>query len=334
MPPSDLSSSPDHYLYAVDGGDAVFLPMDRAAYARSIFLDQRIQPAGDIPTRVPLADLPTPAPSPPAGWILHIAHCGSTLLARALDRPGGGLVLREPVALRQLGVEAANTPAADRPGRLGLVTASLARRYEPAAMTITKANVPVNFMAPDLLAPGNAAIFLHFPLVPYLLAILRSPNHRNWVRFITDELRPAITAHAGPSPDDEPGRAAILWLAQIRAFAAAIKGFPNSRSLDAETLFSAPGAVIAAAGALFGQPIPPAEIAAIIAGPLFATYSKNPALAFDNKARAARESALGLQLAPELTAARRLIDTRLGDFPLPTRLPLPLVPSLAGRDLL
>lgn len=310
--------------------------MDRDSYARSIFLDRRIVAAGENPHSVSLTSLPPLPTMLPAGWIFHVAHCGSTLLARALDRPGGGLVLREPLVLRQLGIEAANSTGRGWEARLQLAKALLARRYDSDAMTIIKANVPVNFMLPALVEgdPATPAIFLHFPLIPYLLAILRSPNHRNWVRYITDELRPGITSLAGPLPDDEAGRAAALWLAQMRAFSAAMAALSNSRSLDAEALFATPVPVVAAAAALFGQSADPAETTAIANGPLFATYSKNPTVAFDNAARTARESDLAGALAAELKNARRWIDSRLSCHPLPARLPRPLCPELPGRDLL
>src|SRR6478735_4694267 len=100
----DLYSSPDHFLHSFDNDAALFVPMDRAAYHRSIFLDDRISPAGDGVAPVPLAALTNVPPPRPTGWIFHVAHCGSTLLARALDTLGGNLVLREPLALRQAAV--------------------------------------------------------------------------------------------------------------------------------------------------------------------------------------------------------------------------------------
>ena len=108
---------------------------------------------------------------------------------------------------------------------------------------------------------------------------------------------------------------------------------PNSHSLDAETLFTAPAPVLAAATALFGQPASPAEIHAITTGPLFTTYSKNPALAFDNATRAAREAELAKTLAPELAIARQWLTPRLAAYPLPPRLPRPLVTGAPRRDL-
>ncbi|MFZ4688641.1 MAG: hypothetical protein ACOYLS_05340 [Polymorphobacter sp.] len=327
---------PDRYLFAFEGDGGIWLEMHRQAYRDSIFLDARIVPASETSTIVPLANMPAPSPALPCGWIFHIAHCGSTLLARALDRPSGGVVLREPFTLRQLGIEAATSRGGDWQQRLQLATALLGRRYDQAQMSIVKANVPVNFIIPDVLevALGAPAIFLHHGLADYLGAILRSPNHRNWLRGITTDLALAITAHAGAVPDDDAGRAAALWLAQLRCQMTALTTIPGGRSLDAETLFRMPDAVLAAAGELFGQRASDAEIASITSGALFATYSKNPAFAFDNVARLARQNALSVTLYPEISRARAWVADRLADFPLPSRLPHPLVADPLARDLL
>jgi len=45
----DLYSSPDHYLHSFDAERAIFVPMDRSAYHRSIFLDARISAAAGQP---------------------------------------------------------------------------------------------------------------------------------------------------------------------------------------------------------------------------------------------------------------------------------------------
>lgn len=336
--PPPLITTPDHYLFAFEADAAVFLEMDRAAYRRSIFLDDRILPTCETPTQVPVSTLATPGSTPASGWIFHVAHCGSTLLARALDRPEGGIVLREPFTLRQLGIEAANGAAADPAwqARLRIATTLLARRYAGGSASIIKANVPVNFMIPQILAaaPNASAILLHFPLADYLTAILRSPNHLAWLRNVTANLSPAIIAGAEALPEDDAERAAALWLAQMRCYAAALAQFPNTRSLDAETLFTSPRSVIAAAAVLFEQPMADAEIREIVAGPLFATYSKNPAFAFSNTARVERQATLANSLAPDIERARRWVIRQSDDFPLPVRLQRPLVADMPQRDLL
>ena len=294
---ADLYASPDHYLQSFEGDAALFVPMDRAAYHRSIFLDGRISPAGEGEMAVPVAALGGAPTSAATGWIFHIAHCGSTLLARALDDPAGNLVLREPLALRQMAL-------APEDGRLAIVLAMLGKRYDPARPTIVKANVPVNFLLPRLAAvDGQArAILLYCGLRDWLLAILRSDDHRGWLRRVTAQLAPWLGDLSAAS---DAGRGGTLWLAQMRAFADALARWPHARTLDAETFFAAPADVLPAAARLLGTPMTPRDVEAIVRGPLFATYSKNPGVAFDNTARLTRRTALEATLAGEIAEAER-----------------------------
>lgn len=296
----DLFASPDHYLHSFDGDGAIFVPMDRAAYQRSIFLDRRISPAAEGEMMLPLGALPPAMPaSKPTGWIFHVAHCGSTLLARALDKADGNLVLREPLSLRQSALFPDNR-------RLALVAAMLSKRYRADLPTIVKANVPVNFLLPELAAidPHAGAIFLYLGLEDYLAAILRSDNHRGWLENVTAQL----AAYLGDTSRlSHPERAALLWLAQMRAFATALDRMPNARALDAELFFADPAPVLEAAAACLGVPMAAGEAAAITQGPLFSTYSKNPTVAFDNAARLARKAEVEQALGGELDAAKAWI---------------------------
>lgn len=301
----ELYATPDHYLHSFDGDTAVFVPMDRAAYHRSIFLDGRISPAEDGELRVPVAALGV-APKPlPTAWIFHVAHCGSTLLARALDQIATNLVLREPLALRQSAIR-------PDPRRLALVAAMISKRYRADAATIVKANVPVNFLLPDLVAfdPQARAIFLHLGLRDYLLAILRSDNHREWLNRVTTQLAPYLGDLTGLS---DARRAAALWLAQMRAFAGAIGAMPHARSLNAELFFADPRSVLCAATAHVGVAMSDEAIDRCIAGPLFATYSKNPSMAFDNRARITRRGEIEPAIGAELAEAQAWVGGRGAD---------------------
>jgi hypothetical protein len=299
----DLFASPDHYLHSFEGDAAIFVPMDRAAYHRSIFLDGRISPAGIGAMRLPFGTLAGQGRRPsPTGWIFHVAHCGSTLLARALDRASANLVLREPLALRQVAL----TPDAER---LAVTLAMVSKRYRPDLPTIVKANVPVNFLLPELVAFDSSAraIFLHCGLRDYLLAILRNDKHRAWVRNVTGQLK-AQLGDLSALPDAIC--AAALWLAQMRAFAAAIAALPSARSLDAEDFFEAPREFLGLAARHLGVAMTDSEIQALVDGPLFSTYSKNPELPFDNAARVARRAELEVAIAPELEQAQNWIAAR------------------------
>lgn len=305
---ADLLASPNHYLHSFEVQDAVFVPMDRAAYQRSIFLDGRISPAGSGSMRVPLSTFAGRVPrAADTGCIFHVAHCGSTLLARALDTVDTNLVLREPLALRQAAL-------AGDAGVIALAAAGVSKRYRADLPTLLKANVPVNFVLPQLrgLFPQAPALFLYLNLRDYLLAILRSDDHRAWLRRVTLQL----AEHLGNLSQAQDGeRAAALWLAQIRAFAASTAQHPNSRSLDAERFFQEPQPVLQAAARLFSIPLDASALARITQGPLFTRYSKNPAQAFDNAARQARSQALLPQLAGEIASAEAWLARNGTDAP-------------------
>ncbi len=297
---ADLLASPDHYLHSFEGDTALFAPMSRAAYQRSIFLDGRILPARDGTMRLPLS--PFKGHVPPAAatsWIFHVAHCGSTLLARALDHLETNLVLREPLALRQIAL----APDADR---LALVSAMLSKRYRADLPNVVKANVPVNFLLPQLATqdPAARAILLYLDLPDYLMAILRSADHRAWLQRVTQQLAPHLGDVTGLSDAE---RAAALWLAQVRAFAVATTVMPHARSLNAECFFADPETTLAAAAVQLAVPMDEATVSAVIKGPLFASYSKNPTVAFNNVARLQRRQALAPSLAQEIAAAETWI---------------------------
>ncbi len=301
-----LFTSPDHYLHSWDGGNAVFVPMDRAAYQRSIFLDRRISPAGEGAMGVPGATLlQEPHKALQTGWIFHVAHCGSTLLARALDGLADNLVLREPLALRQQAF-------ADNPAQLALTLALLSKRYGGAGQTVIKANVPVNFLLSQIAAadPAAPAVFLHLSLSDYLLAILRSDNHRAWLRGVTQQL----AVHLGEIENLTDAKlAAALWLAMMRRFADAIDVMPNARSLDAEHFFSDPRQALEKVAKLYGMAATPAALDAVVSGPLFSTYSKNPAHAFDNAARLERRAAMAEVLGDEIAEAQNWVERNAPD---------------------
>jgi hypothetical protein len=328
-----ILKSPDQYLQSFDQADAVMFEMDRDAYARSIFLDRRIAAKSMDHKRTPRAALLDGLPAAPEpsriSYIFHIAHCGSTLLARALELKQENLVLREPYALRQLGVEAANRPGPDYERNVRLIRTLLARRYNPAGPVIVKANVPVNFMIPALMAPQSdqPAIFLHYGLEDYLLAILRSPMHRTWVQHVSNELAPGIEAVTGVRAGEESVAvaAARLWLAQVLLYDKALGDYSGARSLSAEALFEDPQAAIAAAFDLFGQSQSAETIAAIAASDLFQRYSKDPRHQFDNAQRVARRAKLKAELAAELEEARAWVAQAPASRRLPERLARPLV---------
>jgi len=324
-----LFENPDLFLHSFDEADAVFLEMDRDAYLRSIFTDRRISPKTANQHRVRCADLFARMESiqpAPVSYIFHIAHCGSTLLARALDLKDENLVCREPFSLRQLGVKAARGEEAAQLVRLARTM--LGRRYNSAGPVIVKANVPVNFMIQALMdpAPDQRAIFLYYALDDYLLAILRSAMHRGWVQHVSNELQPGIEVLTGPRGADESVAvmAARLWLTQMLQFQQALAAYPNARSLCAEDLFESASATLAASFSHFAPPQSAETIEAIVRSELFSRYSKDPKHQFDNAQRVERRGKLKVELAAELSEARAWVMRQPAARQLPQRLAKPL----------
>lgn len=330
--------TPEQHFFAFEGQQAAFFRMDRAAYHRSIFLDRRISALDPVPSVFPLAPLIDAArtfEAPSVGWIFHIAHCGSTLLARLIDRPQGALILREPPPLRQLGVSwASGTASADWSARLRLAHAMVARRFDTVRPTIVKANVPVNFILPQLreleeLAP---AILLYFTLEPYLLAVLRTPNHRAWVDRVTMQLGHSLEAAVGLGPTAVTAeRAAALWLAQMLMFDRSLHANPAARSLDAEALFASPAIVADAAASHFA--LPAARDDGDVTQ-LASHCSKDSSKPFDNAARRARQDRDRALLRHDLEIAWRWIEKAAATRDLPRHFERPLygpTPDLLER---
>lgn len=322
-------ASPELHLLTFDVDQALVTRMNAEAYFRSSFLDGgRVVTLDPQPQTIPLGPLLEAASEvkpEPVGWIFQIAHCGSTLLSRLIDQPEHSLVLREPPPLRQVAVmHARGSAPADWSARLRLAHAAAARRFEADLPTVVKANAPVNFMLPELsaLEPSATAILLHLPLADYVVAVLATPEHRQWVDRVTTMLEPAIRRATGVDAlGSTAERAAALWLAQMIAFQDQLAANPNAFSLDANHLFGDPAPVANAAAAHFGiAPLDPDGVAAAAS-----LNAKQPGQPYDDEARRERAKANAALLKDEIETARRWIDAAPASDRLSPRLGRPLI---------
>ena len=333
----DLFADPRWMLFSYEGDHVRFARMDRASFANSIFVDTRIQPADPQMVRVPLMALieridQAPPPPPGLGFIHHMAQMGSTLLARAIDLPGRNLVQREPLHLRQLGVAASAAGPEGPPliwrAMMRLSLTMLAKTFADGQPNVVKGNVPISLIAGDIdeIDPAQPLILMHYSLDDYLAAVLRTLDHQNWVRKVADEVAvgrdPAIGAIDTLGAAEQ---AAALWLAMVARFERVLGENPNARSLDANVLFDRPAETIVAAARHFGSPIERGAADEIAAGPLFATYGKDPSRAYDPQLRVERRAEAKQRLAPDIARARRWVEERAGQVELGAALPRPLL---------
>jgi hypothetical protein len=152
---------------------------------------------------------------------------------------------------------------------------------------IVKPSNIVNPLIPAMLAmrPDSRALLLHAPLDDYLASIARKGMWgRLWVRDLFGKLlREGMLAFLGIAPDQylsltDIQVAAAGWLAQHRQFDMLTRQFGGRvATLDSGTLVSRPQATLAALADLFDLRIDPAQIAAIVDGPVFARDAKTGA---------------------------------------------------------
>jgi hypothetical protein len=345
-----LLGQPDRFLLRFEGNDALLVEMNRRAYRDSIFCDtRRISRAGDKIEKIPwhaLADACDAAANPPRDifYVFHMAHCGSTLLARALDIENENIVYREPEALKQLGMAAAATFFPDdAPApwlrQLGLVVRLLARSYSDTGPIIVKGNLPTNTVIPQLLdfTPDTRAIFLYCSLENYLLAVLKSDVHRKWVTGVNTYLSRPIDCATGTSVQQRQGfpvakAAACIWLTQAALFHETIARYPRSRSLGSEQLFSDPGPVLEKAFQFFGQSFDDQQLNQIVNSEIFSRHSKFPDVEFNNDVRLNERRNLKRRLSTEIEEARHWAYEQIQQRPMPMTFDRSLTGT--GSDLL
>ncbi len=273
----------------VESGDAFrLIRLARAEHAAMPFLTDEYlgadRPAQDLPAAECLANLS----HGPLHFLFHSAFCGSTLVARALDRPGLAVGLSEPqvlndvVGFRRRG---APPPAVARvaDGALRL----LGRPFGAGEAVVVKPSNLLNPLAELMLTlqPQAKALFLYAPLETFLISVVRKGLHcRLWVRELLEGYLREAYADFGFTLEDyfrqsDLQVAAIGWLAQHRHFAmlAAKYGPARLATLDADQLTAQPARAMAAIIAHYGLAADAATISQMVSGPAFSQHSKSGA---------------------------------------------------------
>jgi hypothetical protein len=267
MTPSaqDLLSHPDHLLTAIDARRYAFVDVSADTYARSAFLDERMQPRpqrahglGVAAIDAALEALPTWRA--PDAWIAHTSFCASTLLATCLQSPWM-LVLREPQVLGQL----ANLRRVDDNDayrdHLRRCLALLGKRYGHDQRVAVKLSNHANNLLGDALAArrGARALLMTGTYEELCLSMLGHADEARDAlpRFIAVMQRDRACASADACKADSLDllqQTALLWSLQLHALAgvAAVHG-PRLRWLPAAEFLAAPDVTMAAVDAWFAQ---------------------------------------------------------------------------------
>lgn len=299
--PQTLLQSPDYFPLKFEGANLVFVKMTRSSYRQSIFtLPNRIVTHGNEVWSVPFAEivniveqsnLDLPSPS----VIFQIAHCGSTLLSRALDQPKSNLVIRESFALRQYC--AAPLPIEDnalkaRKRGLNALWTLLSRKYAADENVLLKSNVPVNYALTEInqQSPKLKGVLLYCSFAEYLVAVLKSEQRRVWAKHVVREMAQKIQAIDDFSTLDLASLSAaqataILWLSQIHYYQLAVRENSELLALDSKHLFELPENTLFACSEHLSLNINEADSKKIAKGDLFRTHAKTPQLSYTNQQR-------------------------------------------------
>ncbi|WP_353205152.1 hypothetical protein [Sphingomonas sp.] len=281
------------------GHDAVhLLPVPRDVHRCATFLTDEYLPAGVTPLVVRRADAIAAAPpTAPLHFIFHSAFCCSTLLARAFDRPGWAMGLKEPVIFNDIiGWRRRGGQGPDMAQVFDDALTLLSRPFGAGEFVCVKPSTIANALAPAMLTLRSdaCAVLLYAPLRTYLGSIARKGlDGRLWVRTLLTGMLDDKLVDLGFGPRDYLAQtdlqvAAVGWLAHQQLFARLVATFGPARvrTLDSATLMADPSAAVSAFARLIGRPLDHQALAEIAAGPAFTTHSKS-GVAFDARDRAA-----------------------------------------------
>ncbi len=271
-----------------------FAFMPREAHRRTSFLNDHHM-AGVERRMIPRASASSASARAPLHFVFHSGLTCSTLLARALDREGVAMTLKEPTILNDLVVyRLSGARPADFDAALNETLALLARPFAPGEPVIVKTASIANSLAEAALEarPDSRALCLYAPLPIFLGSIARKGlMGRLWGRKLFIGLLNARLVDLGFADQDYLQKtdlqiAALAWLAQQAIFDRLLRRFGGDRvrSIDSETLMARLDDSLAAIGGHFELALTEETIASITGGPVFQSHAKSGE-AFDSQQR-------------------------------------------------
>lgn len=304
IPAPPITRSPDMFPHSIDvRGDAVrFIRLDRAAFERASFLDERVltplTPITLIPWRSAAAAIASAGLTERCGYIFHIGHVGSTLLSRLIGAHPQAFSLREPLVLRTF-AEARGESDQGSWGdvgfqaRLGGCLQLLSRTFEASEKPIVKATSFVSEMAAELLARPSCprGVLLTVSPESYLATIFGGPNSRREAQLLTPGRLKRLHRRVGreiwkAESLTEGETLALSWACETAGLAQAARtAGARALPLDFDVFLANPHPAMRAALAQFGIDVNATEVGAILASPDMQRYSKAPEYAYDTELR-------------------------------------------------
>ena len=216
-------------------------------------------------------------------FIFHTAFCRSTLLVRAVNRPGVAAVLNEPFIIASM-VNAGDAGAPLIKPLLGL----LARPWQEGEAVIVKPTNHSNMLMPTLLQqwPEARAVLMSNDLPAFLRSVARKGMRgRIWARKLFIELQTYAAMNFGLNELEsfaltDMQCAGLAWFLNQRYFNAHLQGHVTGvssdrlRMLDGDRFNDAREATIAGLFEHFGISAPAGTAAELANSEVFESHSK------------------------------------------------------------
>lgn len=276
--PDRLTDSSEWLVQAVDPHARLtrLVRLTEESFREASFLDDRLlvqKPETRLCNLDELLAASKDVPDPPAGWIFHVGHVGSTLVSRLLGELGA-LSLREPRSLRDL----AEASEDERPMLAQAVSRMMARRGQHPAVNV-KATSFVSEYCSLLVEPGASALFLYASPANYVAGILAGENSTKELAVLHERRIGRLKARGIELDGFEASdahRAALAWACEMTSLEASGEAMPDRRILwaDFDRMLDDMAGWIGRCADHFGLPASPERIAEIASGPLMRRYSK------------------------------------------------------------
>jgi hypothetical protein len=283
--PEEIARDATWLMQALDPtqGMVRLIAMNRESYRAASFLDDRMLQVPVDAQIVPWTTIEAATAGDmrsDARWIFHIGHVGSTLVSRLLGEIRGVLGIREPRLLRDLAL----TPAEIRQRYIAPVPKLMSRTFAEFELACVKATSWASEIAPELVPPGERALFMYATPRNYIASILAGENSVKELRMLVQSRADRMAGRVSGLDDQQRSdahRAAAAWACEMTSLESAAERMDDRQIEWADfdrMLAHMPEAIGRAAGH-FGFAAKPAKIEEIAKGPLMQRYSK--ALEYD-----------------------------------------------------
>src|SRR5438552_3296989 len=229
--PDEIARDASWLAQALDpaAGAVRLIAMDRNAYRAASFLDDRLlqQPVDAQIVPWPLVEeAMAGALRHDARWIFHIGHVGSTLVSRLLGEIEGVLAIREPRLLRDLAL----SPPEVRHRYIAPVPKLMSRTFAAGEIACVKATSFASEIAPELVPPGERALFMYATPRNYIASILAGENSLQELRMLAGSRAKRLNARDIYLPtQNDADLAAAAWACEMTALETSAEAMEDRR---------------------------------------------------------------------------------------------------------